>query len=80
MHNQYETSVVKIKGEAFEEDILFDNLPDEVEDELVFGECIVNEEKNISFNMKNNSNQPIKFTWPNEKSGTLQNPEFTIEP
>ncbi len=45
-----------ITGEGFYEDITFDNLPNNLEDEINFGDCIIKKEKRIQFLIKNNSN------------------------
>ena len=40
--NQFEVFRFKIEGEAYSEDILFENLPLEEEDKVNLGDCIVN--------------------------------------
>lgn len=37
--NPFEHTVIELKGEAFEDEILFDNLPNNSEDSLEFGDC-----------------------------------------
>jgi hypothetical protein len=61
--NQFEIMRYKIQGEAFFEDILFENLPLEEEDRINFNDCIINEEKRITFSIQNNSAEAIKFNW-----------------
>ena len=63
MLNQFESFRFKIEGEAYHEDILFENLPLEEEDKISFGDCVIKEEKRINFSIKNNNTQAIKFTW-----------------
>lgn len=61
--NPYEVSRILISGDAFHEDITFENLPNELEDQFELGDCIINQEKRIFFNIKNNSVNQIKFNF-----------------
>jgi len=61
--NPYEITKIMVQGEGFYEDIVFEDLPDELEDEINLGDCILNSEKKLTFAVKNNSAEPIKFTW-----------------
>jgi hydrocephalus-inducing protein len=61
--NQFESFRFKIEGEAYSEDILFENLPLEEEDKINFGDCIIKEEKRLNFSIKNNNTEAIKFQW-----------------
>ncbi len=40
--NPYEVSRILISGDAFHEDITFENLPNELEDQFELGDCIIN--------------------------------------
>jgi hydrocephalus-inducing protein len=53
--NPYENSKIHIIGEGFYEDITFEGLPKDLEDEIDLGDCIINLEKRITFNIRNNS-------------------------
>lgn len=64
-----------ITGEGFYEDIVFENLPNESEDEVNLGDCIIGQEKPITFAVKNNSNEVIKFNW-----NTQGSEDFTLIP
>jgi len=68
--NPFENIVIDLKGEAFEDDILFDDLPFASEDTLTFGDTWVNHERIQPFTMVNNSKNWIRFTWPNRDSNT----------
>ena len=61
--NQFESFRFKIEGEAYDENILFENLPLEEEDKISFGDCVIKEEKRITFSIKNNNLEPIRFNW-----------------
>lgn len=52
-----------IQGEGFYEDVVFENLPNDLEDEVDLGNCVINQEKKVFFAVKNNSSEPIKFQW-----------------
>lgn len=40
--NPYEVSKVLINGDAFHEDVIFENLPNDLEDTLEMGDCVIN--------------------------------------
>lgn len=50
-------------GEGFVENVTFEGLPENQEDELVLGDCIVNKHKGCTFNIVNNGDKVIKFRW-----------------
>ncbi len=49
MHNPYECHKVLIAGEGYTENVTFEGLPSDLEDELVIGDCTVNKGKSVSF-------------------------------
>jgi|APCry1669188879_1035177.scaffolds.fasta_scaffold175484_1 hydrocephalus-inducing protein len=40
--NPYEITKLAVIGEAYFEDIVFEKLPNELEDEINFGDCVIN--------------------------------------
>ena len=50
-------------GEGYTENITFEGLPNGHEDELNFGDCIVNKGKSAIFALVNNSERTVKFRW-----------------
>ena len=52
--NPYEITKIAVAGEAFFEEIIFEGLPNEFEDEVLFGDCVINIEKKVNFYLKNN--------------------------
>mmetsp|Transcript_116279 Transcript_116279/g.249898 ORF Transcript_116279/g.249898 Transcript_116279/m.249898 type:complete len:109 (-) Transcript_116279:408-734(-) len=64
MLNPFENVVIDMRGEAFQDEILFDDLPGQSEDTMRFEDCWVNVEKTLNFQMLNNSKTWIRFTWP----------------
>ena len=73
--NPYENWKIMVKGEGFYEDITFEGLPLELEDEINLDDCIINVEKRHTFFIRNNSNAQIKFNW-----NTQGSEEFTLVP
>jgi len=67
--NPFENIPIDLTGIAFEDEVLFDDLPENSEDTLDLGDCWVNKEKVVSFTMVNNSKGWLRFTWPNDLAG-----------
>ena len=61
LNNPYEISKILVSGEGFYEDVTFENLPEELEDEVNLGDCVINMEKKLAFSLKNHSNAQIRF-------------------
>ena len=52
--NPYEVTKIAVQGEAFFEELIFEWLPNDLEDEVVFGDCVINVERRVDFRLKNN--------------------------
>lgn len=63
MHNSFEQHKVMIIGEGYTESVTFEGLPDDLEDELRFGDCHVNKSKSVVFSLVNNGDKAVKFRW-----------------
>ena len=50
-------------GEGFNETITFEGLPDDLEDELNIGDCIIGKAKAATFQIVNNGDKDVKFRW-----------------
>lgn len=74
LHNPFECHKVVIQGEGYQETVTFENLPEELEDELRFGDVVVNKAKNVDFNIVNTSDRPVRFEW------NVIEPGFTFLP
>lgn len=61
--NPYEVTKFMISGDGFYEDIVFEGLPDEAEDEVNLGDCVTSQERKIGFYVRNNKSETIKFNW-----------------
>jgi len=53
LHNPYENPLIVLEGEAYVEDVSFENLPEDEQDILNFGDCVVNKEKTVNFKIMN---------------------------
>lgn len=73
--NPYEITKIAVAGEAFYEEIIFEGLPNDLEDEVVYGDCIINMERKISFYVRNNGTSTIRFSW-----NTQGSEDFTLLP
>lgn len=49
LHNPYEQHKVLIVGEGYAENVTFEGLPENLEDELIVGDCIVSKAKSVTF-------------------------------
>lgn len=63
VHNPYERHKVLLEGEAYEESLMFEGLPDNAEDELAFGDCVVKRRKKKYFKMTNNTAEWMRVQW-----------------
>ena len=63
LNNVYEQHRVYLQGEGFNENITFEGLPDDLEDELRIGDCVIGKAKAATFHMVNNGDKDIKFRW-----------------
>ena len=60
---------------AYQESIQFEKLPQGKEDEILFGDCIINKISKTRFELKNTSNDTIRFAWDN-----VECMDFTFKP
>jgi len=63
MHNVYEQHKVLLCGEGFNENITFEALPNNMEDELLIGDCVIGKAKAVTFQIVNSGDSDIKFRW-----------------
>lgn len=63
LHNPYEQHKVLLIGEGYTENVTFEGLPQNLEDELLIGDCIVGKAKTVSFYLVNNGDSNVKFRW-----------------
>lgn len=62
-HNPFEQHKVMIIGEGYQENVTFEGLPENLEDELLIGDCIVGKAKSATFQLVNNGDKTVKFKW-----------------
>ena len=63
LNNVYEQHKVMLVGTGYEESVTFEGLPDEAEDELNIGDCVINKAKAVTFMLANNGDSHVKFRW-----------------
>lgn len=63
MNNMYEQHKVWLTGEGFQENIIFEGLPNGTEDELHIGDCVIGKAKAVTFTLTNNGERDVKFRW-----------------
>ena len=56
-------SRVLINGDAFHEDVVFENLPHDLEETIEMGDCVIDQEHRIVFTIRNNSESQLKFNF-----------------
>jgi len=61
--NPYESGKILVQGEGFYEDITFEGLPKDLEDELDLEHNVIGVEKRVGFYVRNNSNNQVKFSF-----------------
>ena len=69
LHNPYECHKVIIQGEGFQESVIFENLPNDQEDMIQFGDAIIKKSKAVNFDILNTSEKPIRFEWSVPEAG-----------
>ena len=74
LHNPFECHKVIIQAEGYQESVSFENLPEDQEDVIKFGDAIVNKAKAVNFDILNTSEKPIRFEWG------VAEPGFTFIP
>eukprot|EP01022_Parablepharisma_sp_SALTPOND_P020800 TRINITY_DN386_c0_g1_i3.p1 TRINITY_DN386_c0_g1~~TRINITY_DN386_c0_g1_i3.p1 ORF type:complete len:4093 (+),score=589.86 TRINITY_DN386_c0_g1_i3:873-13151(+) len=67
VNNPYESQQVRVYAESYQEDVVFEDLPDNAEDELKIGDCIIDKPKKVQFTMVSKSDKHLRFEWLNYK-------------
>ncbi|RKO94829.1 hypothetical protein BDK51DRAFT_29881 [Blyttiomyces helicus] len=78
--NNFEDAIVQITGEGYLDDLTFDNLPNDAENEITFGECFVNESKLVTFNVTNHSNDYLRIAFSEHPDVTFVPTVFHAKP
>jgi hydrocephalus-inducing protein len=63
LHNPFECHKVIIQAEGYQESVTFENLPEDEEDTIKFGDAIVKKSKTVNFDILNTSDKPVRFDW-----------------
>ncbi len=76
-NNVYEQHRVCLQGEGYSEPVVFEDLPEGKEEELLIGDCVIDKARAVSFNMVNTQDKDLKFRW---SAGAPDREEFTFYP
>ena len=74
LKNEFERNIVELSGEGYTRDVVFENMPDGLEDELKFGQVPVGFSKELSFALSNTSGKTFRFTFAEDSK------EFSFVP
>ncbi|KAJ3332957.1 hypothetical protein HDU76_012454, partial [Blyttiomyces sp. JEL0837] len=72
--NPFEDTMIQLSGEGYVDDITFDNLPGESENEVNLGDCYIGETKTANFTITNHSNDIVRVAW------TCEIADLTLSP
>ncbi|KAJ3408149.1 hypothetical protein HDU80_006663 [Chytriomyces hyalinus] len=63
LDNSFEDTIIQLSGEGYIDDLTFDELPSDSENEVSFGDCFIGESKTITFAVSNHSADVIRINW-----------------
>lgn len=63
LRNQFERRVFSLVGEAYTEDVIFENLPEDADDKLDLGDISVGREVTATFTLTNRAAEARRFEW-----------------
>ncbi|CAG9464033.1 unnamed protein product [Pedinophyceae sp. YPF-701] len=69
--NPFEQTRIKVLGECFTEDVIFQGLPDGADHELRFPDTPINADTPITFTVRNLSQKALRFRWPSAGAEVL---------
>ncbi|KAJ3206444.1 hypothetical protein HDU82_004517 [Entophlyctis luteolus] len=61
--NSFEDSIVQLSGEGYVDDLVFDDMPSELENEVELGDCFIGEQKHVSFTLSNYASDIMRISW-----------------
>jgi hydrocephalus-inducing protein len=73
LYNQFETTVLKLVGRSFMDDLAFDNLPNDSQDSVVFGDMDISDAagQQVGFTLINQSEAVLRYSLPSHKDFSL---------
>jgi hypothetical protein len=74
--NPFENYQVRLSGEAYMEDVVYEGLPGDAEDELRFSDGPLGVPRSVAFTLRNLSDKHYHFEWPAELEGISISPQF----
>ncbi|KAJ3115022.1 hypothetical protein HDU96_001327 [Phlyctochytrium bullatum] len=72
--NSFEDAAIQIAGEGYVDDVTFDGLPSDNDNELSLGDCMIGEMKQVAFTATNHSTDIIRLSW------VVDVPDFVFSP
>ncbi|ORY39534.1 hypothetical protein BCR33DRAFT_853320, partial [Rhizoclosmatium globosum] len=72
--NNFEDTIVQLSGEGYLDDLTFEELPADAENELVFKDCFIGETKTLNFTLTNHSSDMTRVNWISESAEFLFSP------
>ncbi|KAI9095517.1 hypothetical protein DFS34DRAFT_651319 [Phlyctochytrium arcticum] len=78
--NSFEDSVIQLFGEGYVDDMSFEKLPNEAENEIVFGNCFVNSPRHVGFNVTNHCHEFLRLAFTSNENFKLAPSTFHIRP
>jgi len=67
VNNPYEAQKVKLYAESYQEEVVFENLPNNSEDEIKIGDCVIEKPYKIQFSISSKTDKTLRFEWLNYK-------------
>ncbi|KAJ3159463.1 hypothetical protein HDU86_001781 [Geranomyces michiganensis] len=78
--NAFEDTSVQITAEGYVDELSFEGLPGESETELHFGDCYVNEVKQLPFAIRNHSSEYLSIGFEDQQGFTFSPSKFHLRP
>ncbi|KAI8854495.1 hypothetical protein BC829DRAFT_439199 [Chytridium lagenaria] len=72
--SNFEDSAIQLSGEGYIDDLTFDNLPNEADNELSLGDCFIGEAKQVVFTATNHSADIIRLNWTTDVADFVFSP------
>nr|KAJ3422703.1 hypothetical protein HK105_006819 [Polyrhizophydium stewartii] len=73
LDNSFEDSSIQVFGEGYIDDITFESMPEDAENEIVFADCFIGESKQMTFRMRNHCQEWIRLA-------VSESADFTFSP
>ena len=61
--NSFEDSSIQVLAEGYLDDVTFEKLPDDAENEITFADCFIGEQRQITFKARNHSAENVRIAF-----------------